>query len=191
MAKTQGKTPFDPLKRAEELLNIQGMPANLEAERALLGGVMVNNILFDQVLEQLKPEDMASIAHQRIFRALQKLRTEGVEMDPITVTEMLHRSGELEAVGGAEYVSDLMTGIPLLDTSEHYLRIIKNRSLLRQLIIRSNMIILDAFSSPEEPEVILSEAEQAILERVGDIAAHCRREDERVAEKAARPSKNS
>ena len=184
MAQTQGKTPFDPLKRAEELLNIQGMPANLEAERALLGGVMVNNILFDQVLENLKPEDMASMAHQRIFRILQKLRMEGVEMDPITVTDMLHRSGELEAVGGAEYVSDLMTGIPLLDTSEHYVHIIKQRSLLRQLIVRSNKIILDAFSSPEEPEVILSEAEQSILE-LGDMNIRSSMVDlEQLAEKA-------
>jgi len=168
VALTQGKPRHDPLKRAEELLNIQGMPANLVAEKAILGAVMVNNLLFDQVLEKLHPEDMAAQSHQRIFRVLQSLRMEGVEMDPITVTEKLHRSGELESAGGAEYISDLMTGIPLMETCEHYIRIIKNCSLLRQLILRSNKIILDAFSSPDDPEVILSEAEQAILE-LGDM----------------------
>jgi len=172
------------MESAQRALKQQGMPANLEAERALLGAVLVNNDLLDQILEQVEAEDMASQAHQRIFRIIRDLRAESLEMDPITVTERLHRTGELETVGGAEYISDLVTGIPRIETSEHYIQIIKDCSLLRQLILRSREIMLNAFNSPEEPQEILAQAERSILE-LGDMSLKSSLVDMRtIAEKA-------
>ncbi len=155
------------MKRVESILHQESLPANLEAERSLLGGILINNALFEEVQELLDGSDFAFPAHQRVYRAMADLRTQNQPLDLVTLTEWLHTKGELEAVGGPEFVGDLVSGIPRLNTVTHYAKIIRDRSLLRQLIYRSSQIISDAYGSSEEPAVILAQAEQAILE-VGD-----------------------
>jgi replicative DNA helicase len=155
------------LQRVNEILSQQGLPANLEAEKALLGALLLNNTLFEEVQGTLEPADFALPAHQRVFKSLVELRSQNEPLDLVTVTERLHHKGELEAVGGAEYVGELVSGIPRLTSAAHYAKIIKDRSLLRQLIQRASQIIAQAYSSSEEPGVVLAQAEQAILE-VGD-----------------------
>jgi len=155
------------LQRVNEILSQQSLPANLEAERAMLGALLLNNALFEDVQGSLDPSDFALPAHQRVFRTLVELRSQNEPLDIVTVTEHLHHRGELEAVGGAEYVGELVSGVPRLTTAAHYAKIIKDRSLLRQLIQRASQIIAEAYSSTEEPGVVLAQAEQAILE-VGD-----------------------
>ena len=155
------------LQRVNEILSQQSLPANLEAERTLLGALLLNNALFEEAQEVLAPSDFALPAHQRVYRALVDLRSQNEPLDMVTVTEQLHHRGELEAVGGAEYVGELVSGIPRLTTAAHYAKIIKDRSLLRQLIQRASHIIAEAYSSTEEPGVVLAQAEQSILE-VGD-----------------------
>lgn len=155
------------LNRVNDILSQQSLPANLEAERSLLGALLLNNALFEEVQENLEDADFSLPSHQRVYRAFVALRSQNQPLDLVTVTEWLHHRGELEAVGGAEYVGELVTGVPKLTTAAHYAKIVKDRSLLRQLIHRASQIIAEAYSSSEEPSVVLAQAEQSILE-VGD-----------------------
>jgi replicative DNA helicase len=150
-------------------LSQQGLPSNLEAERALLGAVMANNDLADEALTALGDRDFYSPAHQRVFRAMRSLQQDGTVVDPVTVTELLHRRGELEASGGAEYVSDLLSGIPLLSSADHYIQIIKQHSLRRQVISTANRIMVEAYSGADDAGVLLARAEQSILEVGGQL----------------------
>jgi replicative DNA helicase len=155
------------VRRVSELLKEQDLPLNLEAERALLGAVLLSDHLFDEVHEQLASDDFALPSHRRIYTTFEQLREANRPLDLVTVTEWLHNKGWLEAVGGAEYVADLVSGIPRLTTLSHYAQIIRGRSLLRQLIERASGIIAEAYSSPQEPQEVLAQAEQRILE-LGD-----------------------
>lgn len=158
-----------PGRRLEEILSQQGLPSNLEAERALLGAVMSNNDLAEEALVILKDHDFYSPAHQRVFRTMRALRLDGTAIDPVTVTELLHRHGELEASGGAEYVADLLTGIPHLSSVDHYIQIIKQHSLRRQIIGSANAIMSEAYTGSDDAAVLLARAEQSILEVGGQL----------------------
>jgi replicative DNA helicase len=167
MAERPAGRETGPVKRVEEVLQRQGMPANLEAERALLGAILLQNQLFEEVLEFVGPEDFALPVHQRIFRAIQAMRLEGQPVDLVSATEWLHGKGELEAVGGAETISELISGVPRMTTAAHYAKIVRDRSVLRQLIQSASGIITEAYTSTKEPEEVLHEAENSIL-AVGD-----------------------
>lgn len=167
MAGTTSSPEKSPIRRVEEILHQEGLPASLEAERALLGAVLLNNDLLEEVMEKLEAEDFALPSHQRIYRTMLDMRMQSQPLDLVSLTEGLIKRGELEAVGGAEAVGEMISGVPRLHTVAHYVQIIQDRALLRQLIRRASRIINDAFSSTEEPRLILEEAEKSILE-VGD-----------------------
>jgi replicative DNA helicase len=167
MAERPAGRESSSLKRVEEVLQRQGLPANIEAEKALLGAVLMHNELFEEVQETAAVEDFALPAHQRIYRAIQGMRLQQMVVDLVSVTEWLHMKGELEAVGGAEYISELVSGIPRMTSAGHYARIVRDRSLLRQLIGCASQIVTEAYSSTKEPEEVLKEAEDAIL-RIGE-----------------------
>jgi replicative DNA helicase len=154
-------------RRVEALLDDQTLPANLDAERALLGSMVLNNDLFEEARETLLPEDFSYSPHQRIFRAMEDLRLQGRPFDLVALTEWLHQRGELEASGGAAYLAEIPSGIPSLTTVSHYVEILKGRSVLRQLIRKASGIIAEAYSSSDEPQMVLARAEQGILE-IGD-----------------------
>ncbi len=155
------------VRRVTDLLKQEDLPANLEAERALLGAILVQDRLFDEAHEWLQSQDFSLPSHRKIFDAFADLRETNRPITLVTVTEWLQTRGLLEAAGGAEYVSDLATGIPRLSSLAHYVEIVRGRSLLRQLIERASGIISEAYGSGQEPEEILARAEQRILE-LGD-----------------------
>ncbi len=167
MAERPPRRDTGPIKRVEDVLQRQGLPANIEAEKALLGAILLQNQLFEEALEFISAEDFALPVHQRIFRAIQGMRLQGLPADLVSATEWLHGKGELEAVGGPEYVSELVSGVPRMTTATHYAKIIRDRSLLRQLIQGASGIITEAYASTKEPEEVLKEAEETIL-AVGD-----------------------
>ncbi len=167
MAERPSSRENGTLKRVEDVLQRQGLPANLEAERALLGAILMYNDLFEEVQELTDPEDFALPAHQRIFRAMQGMRLQQMGLDLVSLTEWLHTKGELEAVGGPEAISDLVAGIPKMSSASQYAKIVRDRSLLRQLIQNASQIITEAYSSSKESEEVLKEAEDSIL-RIGE-----------------------
>ncbi len=151
-------------RRIDDLLASQGLPANLDAERGLLGAILLNNVLLDEVGPTLRDDDFALPAHQRIFRGLVELRQKQQAMDLVTLTNTLQNRGELEAIGGAGKLAELIEGVPILDSAEHYTRIIRDKAILRRLIQQASSIISNAYASSGDAESVLAQAEQAILD---------------------------
>ncbi|MFN7621986.1 MAG: DnaB-like helicase N-terminal domain-containing protein, partial [Acidobacteriota bacterium] len=141
----------------------KSMPSNVEAERMILGVVLLDNLVINQVIERLKPEDFYLFSHRRIFEKMIQLIEQGRGIDPVTLQEELRRSGELESVGGHAYIATLYDGVPRFSNLDSYVRIVKGKSTLRRLINASNQIMAMAFDDEEEPEMILDEAERHIL----------------------------
>lgn len=141
----------------------KSLPSNVEAERMILGVILLDNMTVNQAVEVLKPDDFFLPSHRRIFDKMIKLYEQGQGIDPLTLQEELRRAGELEAVGGPAYIASLFDGVPRFSNIQSYTKIVKGKSLLRKLIAASNQTMQMAFDDEEEPEEILDRAERLIL----------------------------
>ena len=88
------------------------LPQNLEAERSVLGAILLDNHALNTAIEKLKPEDFFSDQHRRIFNYMIQLGEAQQPIDLVTLSDQLRRKGELEAAGGAAYLSQLVDGVP-------------------------------------------------------------------------------
>ncbi|HSR54345.1 MAG TPA: replicative DNA helicase [Acidobacteriota bacterium] len=140
------------------------LPHSLEAERALLGAVLLEGTLFDQAAELINEEDFYAESHQKIFQAMARLASESRAIDPVTLAEELTKSGDLETVGGIGELSELMDGTPHVASVAEYAGIIKERSLRRRLIRISNDILSRSFSEEESANDLLETAEKAVFD---------------------------
>ena len=139
------------------------LPHNLEAERSVLGAILLNNEAFNLAVEAIDTRDFFRDAHRRIFEAMVALAERGDAIDLVTLKESLARSGEIDEVGGPAYIAALVDGVPRSTNVEHYARIIKEKSTLRSLIASANRIVSSAYEAEEDADVILDEAERQIF----------------------------
>src|SRR5260221_8129620 len=139
------------------------LPHNLEAERSVLGAVLLHNDAFNLAAEVIDANDFFRDAHRRIFDKMVKLAERGDAIDLVTLKEELGRSGELDEVGGPAYITALVDGVPRSANVEHYAKIIKEKATLRSLIFSANKILATAYEAEEEADVILDQAEHAIF----------------------------
>jgi replicative DNA helicase len=139
------------------------LPHNLEAERSVLGAILLHNDAFNLAAEVIDSQDFFRDAHRRIFDKMVKLAERGDAIDLVTLKEELSRSGELEEVGGPAYIAALVDGVPRSTNVDHYARIIKEKSTLRSLIFSANKIVASAYDAEEDADVILDQAEHAIF----------------------------
>ncbi len=144
------------------------LPHNAEAERTVLGAVLVDGSAFNSAAEILTRDDFYREGHRRIFDAMAALAERSATIDLVTVRDELVKSAALEAVGGAAYVASLTDGMPRIVNVEAWSRIIKEKAALRNLIHASNRIVQSCYEAEDEPAVILDRAEKAIF----DIAEH-------------------
>jgi replicative DNA helicase len=142
----------------------KGLPHNLEAERSVLGAIMLDNGLLNQAIEFLKADDFYLGSHRSVFQHMLNLSEKSKAVDFITLTDELRRAGQLESVGGAAFISSLIDGVPRLANIEYYARIVQERATLRNLIKRSHAIINSCYDQPEDVDTILDSAERAIFE---------------------------
>src|SRR5271167_1441771 len=142
----------------------RGLPVSMEAERSILGAVLLDNSLYDQAAEHLTPDDFSLDAHRRIYSRMRDLQETGRPVDMITLVEELDRKKEVEAIGGAAYLSSLIDGVPERPSIEHYVRIVKGKALLRGLINVSQNAIAEAIDHADEPEEVLERTERAVLQ---------------------------
>lgn len=142
----------------------RGLPISLEAERSILGGILLDNSLYDQAAEHLTGDDFSLDAHRRIYSRMRDLQETGRPVDMITLVEELDRRKEVEAIGGVAYLSSLIDGVPERPSIEHYVRIVRNKALLRGLINLSQNAIAQAMEHSDEAEEILSQTEAAIFQ---------------------------
>src|SRR5437879_11774310 len=110
------------------------LPHNLESERYVLRAVILYNNALNAAIENLKAEDFFLDQHRRVFTQMIALGEAQQAIDLITLTEELHRHGELEAAGGAPYLASLADGMPRVSNVEHYARIVNEKAILRKLI---------------------------------------------------------
>ena len=139
------------------------LPHNLEAERSVLGAILLHNDAFNLAAEVIDTHDFFRDAHRRIFDKMVKLAERGDAIDLVTLKEELGRSGDLEEVGGPAYITALVDGVPRSMNIEHYARIIKEKATLRSLIFSANKILATAYEAEEEADTILDQAEHAIF----------------------------
>lgn len=144
------------------------LPHNLEAERSVLGAILLHNEAFHLVAEVIDTADFYREAHRRIFDKMVGLAERGDAIDLVTLKEALARANEIEEVGGPAYIAGLVDGVPRSTNVEHYARIIKEKSTLRNLIFSANKIIANAYRADDEADVILDQAEHAIFSIADD-----------------------
>src|SRR5689334_9930868 len=116
----------------------RSLPNSSEAERAILGAVLLDNQLIGEAVETLKPEDFYVPSHRRIFLAMIALFERGAEINPILIGEELKKESALESVGGISFITNLTYGLPHSTNIAHYAKVVRGKSMLRQLIKASN-----------------------------------------------------
>ena len=139
------------------------LPHNLEAERSVLGAILVHNDAFNLAAQVIDSGDFYRDAHRRIFDRMVALNERHDPIDFVTLKEELARAGELDEVGGPAYVASLADGVPRATNVEYYARIVKEKSTLRNLIYAANKIVANAYEAEQESDLILDEAESAIF----------------------------
>jgi replicative DNA helicase len=140
------------------------LPHNLEAEKCVLGAVLINNHAFNQATEVIDSGDFFRDAHRRIFDRMVSLSERSLPIDLVTLKDELFRAGDLDDVGGPAYISSLMDGVPRSANIEHYARIVKERSTLRKLIQSANDVLGRAYDAEEDADLLLDEAERSIFQ---------------------------
>src|SRR5437588_3086387 len=131
------------------------LPHNLEAERSVLGAILLHNDAFNLAAEVIDSTDFFRDAHRRIFDKMVGLSERGNAIDLVTLKEELGRAGELEEVGGPAYIAALVDGVPRSTNVAHYARIIKEKATLRQLSSGAGKRLAAADEAGEEAGVIL------------------------------------
>ena len=144
------------------------LPHNLEAEKCVLGAILIDNPSFNQAAEVIDAHDFFRDAHRRIFEKMIALSDRSQPIDPVTLKDELVRTGELDEVGGPAYVASLTDGVPRSANVEYYAKIVKERSTLRRLIQSANDVLARAYDAEEDADNQLDEAERAIFQ----IAEH-------------------
>src|SRR5260370_22344134 len=152
------------------------LPSSPETERAILGAIILDNTLIAQAVELLKPTDFYVPSHRRIFVAMTALFEKGSEINPILVAEELRRENALDSSCGVLFLTNLTYGLPHVTSIAQYGKVVRGKSLLRQLVKVANKITAEALEEEDEPQDILDHAEQAIFaladERIHQRLAH-------------------
>ena len=128
------------------------LPQNIEAERALLGAVLLDNTQLAPLAEKIKPSDFFQYAHAQIFRAMLALEEGQQPIDLITLQNYLQLKNEMEAIGGAGYVSSLIDGVPRISNVEHYAEIVHEKAVLRNVIHGADALQRKAFDGLAKPQ---------------------------------------
>jgi replicative DNA helicase len=155
-------------RQSSLVLDGRERPVNADAEKAVLGSILLKPDVCDDVALVVRPEDFADEALQILYRHLLELHDGGKRIDTTIVLERLRIQGDLERVGGAPLLAEVLETVPHAAHAVHYAQIVRDKSILRSLIDASTDILREAYDEIDEPRQLLSRAEEkifAILER--------------------------
>ncbi len=138
------------------------LPHNIEAECGVLGSIIIDPEALSLVADVLRPADFYRNTHRTLYEAIVQLTERHAPADFITICDELERQGTLEEVGGASYITSLISGVPTSGNIEHYARIVERTAILRRLIHAAGQIAAVAYEDGDA-EVALEQAEQAIF----------------------------
>jgi replicative DNA helicase len=141
----------------------KGLPSNIDAERFVLGSVLLNQDTYFQVAGALEPEDFSLEKHRRIYGRMKDLYERGDKIDRLTLANELMKQGQLESVDGLAYLVSLDEGLPTLSNLDSYIGIVKDKATLRKLIFTAQKIIDRCIIGEDEPDEILAGAEESLL----------------------------
>jgi len=141
-----------------------GLPANIDAEKTILGAILLDNTAHSEAAERLEPDDFSLDSHKRIFIRMSELMNEQRAVDIVTLSNELARVKEIESVGGVAYLASLTEGLPMRPVIEDYIRIVKDKSLLRKLMLICSAAIARAADQSETALEVIGAAETALLE---------------------------
>ena len=141
-----------------------GLPANLDAERTILGAILLDNAAHSEAAEKLAEDDFSLDSHRRIFLRMTELMNASRAVDIVTLSNELARMKEIESVGGVAYLASLTEGLPRRPVIEEYIRIVKDKSLLRKLMLICSQAIARAADQGENALDVLGAAESQLLE---------------------------
>jgi replicative DNA helicase len=144
------------------------LPHNLEAERSILGAVLLDNHSLNAAVEKLRSQDFFLPQHRHIFERMIQLAEKQQAIDIVTLMDDLARRGDLDSAGGVAYLSQLADGLPRATNVEHYARIVKEKAVLRNLAFSAAAIQEQALAGGDDADVILDRAESTIFQIAED-----------------------
>lgn len=121
-------------------------PHNFDAEQSVLGSLLLDENAWDEVVDQLREEDFYKPSHRTIYRAIYELKKKSQPTDPVTLTNQLMGTGELDSIGGPAYLGELLDTIPSTANLGSHMKIVKDKALLRKVILTSQNFIERAYS---------------------------------------------
>lgn len=142
----------------------RGLPASVEAERCILGSILLDNLTYFDASARLRPDDFSLDSHRRIYARISDLLEATRPVDIITLSEELRQQQQLEAVGGVAYLASLTEGLPRRASISHHVKIVKDKALLRNLVHAANASVARAFEQSEPVEDIIGGLETALWE---------------------------
>ena len=149
-------------------------PQSIQAEASVLGAMIIHAPAIDVVVQIVQADHFYRPAHQTIYQVLLDMSQANKPVDLVTLRDELERRKQLQAVGGVEYLVALVQGVPTAANVEYYATIVRDKALLRQLIIVGTQIVQEAFDTHEEAGDVLDQAERAVFEiassHIGDQA---------------------
>ncbi len=141
----------------------KGLPSNIDAERFVLGSVLLDDSAFLDVAGALSPDDFCIDKHRKIFRRMSELHERSEKIDRVTVANELLKFNELESVDGVTYLVSLDDGLPRIPNLDSYVKIIRDKATLRRIISASQQMMNRALLAEEDPDVILAGAEESLV----------------------------
>lgn len=148
----------------------KGLPANLDAERFVLGAVMMDDSFYIQIAGSIEPADFSLEKHRRIFARMGELHERGERIDRVTLANELLRRGELESCDGLSYLVSLDDGLPQLYNLDSYVKIVKDKSMLRRMIFAGQKMVDRCLIAEEDPGTILATTQELML-KLGEARA--------------------
>ncbi len=141
----------------------KGLPANLDAERFVLGSILLDDSYYIQTAGALDAEDFSVEKHRRIFARMAEIHARDERIDRVTLANELMTRGQLEACDGLSYLVSLDDGLPQTFSIDSYIRIIKDKAILRKIIFASQNLMNRCITGEDEPSQILAGAEETLL----------------------------
>lgn len=172
------------------------MPQNLDAEMNAIGCAFLTRYALDKVCEELEPDMFYSEANRRIFEAINSLHQNKIPLDSATVKNEIEKKGNINSIGGIEYLSDVIDSVVSAANVDYYIDIVRDKALRRKLIDTTNSITNNAYNEEEDTNDLIDDAEKKIFsvtkarkagefKTIGEVIRSTQNELERLAKNGA------
>ena len=162
-----------PARLSSEILD-RAPPHSLEAEKGVIGSILIDPVLCDDVVLVVRPDDFHADANRKLFGHIVAMHDQGGRIDITLLLERLRQQGDLEAIGGTGYLAEVTQSVPVAAHAVYYAEIVRQKAMLRELIHASTEIVREAWDPTVEPREVLNQAEEKIF------AVHDRRSSDHV-----------